>query len=509
MKKKRVEKTKTTPDPRPELQAHLAALGLGSVDEYRDWCIRNGFVTSLRKHRKQRTQEISHARSRSIRKKFSRRRSESRNPLEIIVRICRADSDIEQFSHSHWKTLFQILHETQADEITGIEDFEQLCNYLGSVRAKFFNGLQVVGQLGPTTGNTFLAALTLVAAHKQHWVRPLAGWRPSSHNPRRQFAALLRHLFDRHGEVPAFFDTVWFLNRDAASARRRQWYLHVGAGHCLRKCDLPVTYTRKMARCFLAAPESVTLDQALRWGQVLGMKGDESLARALFGTRVEHYFDNEEFWSTVIAWFADHPMLDRNQVGPIIDFLHHRRFVAVPNQEDRLMTAAVQSPTGHRHQDRPLEPNLSMKGRTPGALLRQVFRWHRELSKSNVNQIQQWSPCGLKPLRFVEGSAKKGNKKTWTIRELLGARALQVEGRQLRHCVASYAQSCSRGVSSIWTLEMESKSELKKLVTIEVRNSAKAICQVRGKLNRRATEQEMQVIGRWATQTGIRIQAGL
>jgi len=57
------------------------------------------------------------------------------------------------------------------------------------------------------------------------------------------------------------------------------------------------------------------------------------------------------------------------------------------------------------------------------------------------------------------------------------------EGRQMKHCVATYVSSCARGHCSIWTMEVESMDGVTRAVTIEVRNSARMICQVRGKAN--------------------------
>src|SRR5690606_17535060 len=114
------------------------------------------------------------------------------------------------------------------------------------------------------------------------------------------------------------------------------------------------------------APDDLTIVQALRWGQIHALGGNEPLSRAIFGTRLGESFEHEEFWSTVIKWFVDHPMLDRTHVGPIIDYLHFHRFV--PEQH---MVAP-----GTRKASSPPQPHLSMRGRTPGSLLRQVNKWH-------------------------------------------------------------------------------------------------------------------------------------
>lgn len=489
MKRNKIQ-AKHPQQPDNELDLHLKALGLGSVDEYRDWCIRQGFVSSLRKHRKQRAQEIRHAESLAAKRIARRRKTESRNPIDTIVQICHPGASTKKFAQEHWKQLVKVIHQSGRDEFTSPHTFVALCRHLHDKRTGLLNGLPVVTALGKTFGNTFLSALTLIAAHRSNWIRPLKSWKPNSHNPRRQFTSLIRHLFDKYGEIPPFFDTVWFLGRTAEGLHRRKWYLHVGAGHRFSQCDLPITYNRQMERNFLSAPDHLTLDQAIRWGQILGHGGDESLAQAILQTRLGHQFENEEFWATVIQWFSNHPMLDRDEVGPVIDYLHHQRFVTAPRNNQ--LVGANEPPL-------PAEPNLSMKGRTPRSLLRQVHRWHRELSRSNLNQVHDWEPTGIQPFELAEGNAKEGNLRTWTIRELLSSKSLHTEGRKLKHCVSSYALSCARGANSIWTLEVESNGTISKLITIQVRNEHRVICQARGKLNRRTTEQELKIIARWAS----------
>ncbi len=71
--------------------------------------------------------------------------------------------------------------------------------------------------------------------------------------------------------------------------------------------------------------------------------------------------------------------------------------------------------------------------------------------------------------------------------------------------MASFASSCTRGTSSIWTLEVESAGGLEKLLTIEVRPAGRLICQARGKCNRLATEKELHILHRWATQNNLRL----
>ena len=150
-----------------------------------------------------------------------------------------------------------------------------------------------------------------------------------------------------------------------------------------------------------------------------------------------------------------------------------------------------------------------MKGRSPETLIRQVDNWHRSLAKDNCHQFQQWAPHGIQALEFMEGSLKGGNLKIWTVRELLSSKALLSEGRQLKHCVATYASSCAAGHCSIWTMELESLQSHSKLLTIEVLKRSQSICQVRGKHNRLATANELKIIRRWADTAGLHLSSSV
>ena len=481
-----------------ELLAHINGLGLSTVDEYRDWCAQNGFSRKLKKHWKVRCRERYFSRQHVAQERLRLNKREKRHHADTLLAICAGSLTDDQVTQPHLQRLCATLrtskgqqHERQVDR----KSLTRLLTHLYECRAKFFDSSPAVASLGSFPGNIYIEALALVAAHTRSWLRPIEDWKPRSHSSSRQFTSLLRHLFSRYDDVPVFFDTVWLTGRSKEAAERRRWYLHVGRGQNIRHCYLPIALTKKMAHHFMQAPNDITVDQALRWGQIHGLGGDERLARAVFGTRLTATFDNDDFWSTVIRWFIQHPMLDRAHVGPIVDYLHRQRFL--PEQ--------VFVAPGHREETAAPQPNLTMKGRTPESLLGRVQDWHRSLSRGNRVQIRQWQPSGINGFEFLEG--KGGNLQCWTIRELLSSKALVSEGRQLKHCVATYDTSCSQGYCSIWTMEVESFACIDKVVTIEVRNHARMICQIRGKANRLPNQKERQMVQRWADSAGLRIAA--
>jgi len=492
MRRKRPRDSAVAEEADRELIRHIRSLGLKTVEQYRRWCADNGFGRGLRKHWKVRARERFHATRLAAEARLSQKKRERRKPDEVIRRICRGEVRENDVTQPQLRAICRAVAGGRAS----CADRKTLAHLLLHVLAhtNLLTTYPVVEQFGHQVGNTYTEALTCVAAHSQWWLRSIEDWKPRTHNARRQFASLLRHLFVQY-DVPQFFDSVWFTGTSVQTKRPQQCYIQVARGTNIRKCDLPIPYTTKMSHFFLQAPGDLTFNQALRWGQICGLGGDARLARAVLGTRIGGSFEHDDFWINVVRWLIANPMLDTTWIGPIADYLHQQRFVPQP----------VRIAPGDREQMSPPQPNLSMKGRTPATLLRQVQAWHRRLASDNTYQVAQWGRSGIEEFQFLEGSERSGNLKCWTIRELISGKALFVEGRAMRHCVASYASSCARGCSSIWSLEVETNAGRSKVLTVEIRNAARVICQVRGKANRMPTEKERGILRRWGAKAGLTI----
>lgn len=484
------------------LAKHIAYLRLESIAEYQQWCVKHGFDRSLTKRNKMFASERSYAAGLASKALAKRTRLGRRATKDILLAIVNRELSARDSTKPQHKRFGQLLRLfRRSAQVTGFRDahLTQLLEHLISVRSKIVKDTEDASRLDGISGAYVIEVLVLIASYQEYWIRPIEQWKPRTRNARRQLRSLLRHLFDRYGEVPEFMDLAWSVamrgdgKLNPKGERLREWYLHLGLGKNLCEMELPIHYTKKMAHFFVKAPKELTIAQALRWGQVMGMKGSEQLAIAIAGSRLAEDLDNDAFWITVIRWFVDQPMLDPVQVGPMIDYIRHQRFICVQR-------------VGAQGQiNAPLEPNFTMKGRTVATLMRQVEKWHRHLATTNRVQVKAWQPCGVSEFEFIEGSDKSENQKVWTIRELLSAGSLAVEGRQLRHCVASYASSCARGHTSIWTLEVATKQGLSKLITLEVRPSTQTIVQARGKANRLMTEKERSIVRRWTTAAGLSI----
>jgi hypothetical protein len=475
----------------PALLIHIKSLGLETVEEYVEWCVRHGFSRRLAKSSHQRLKERTFATRGVADARLAQKKHELRNPKKTIDAILRYELGEHDVTGPYLKAICRAAHSLKSRPRPR-QAFLDLLLHVGTL-ADLFAVHPVFPQYGRQAGNTFIEGLLALACHASSWLRPLCEWKPRTHNSYRQFASLARYLCARW-PVPAFMDSVWFQGSSDEAMQRQAWFLHVGRGENIRTADLPLPYTKKMAHYFMQTPADVTVESALRWGQIHALGGDARLVRAIIGTRLGTSFEHDEFWTAVLRFFIANPMLDMAHIGPIVDYIHQQRFVS----QEVFVAPSVIERKG------PPQPDFSMKGRTPASLLRQVESWHRTLTRVQQPPAE-WLPSGIRSFEFIEGSERGGNLKIWTISELLSSKALVAEGRTMKHCVASYARSCAHGDSSIWSLEVETFEGQEKVLTIEVRPATKLICQVRGKSNALPAEKHRGILRRWAEQAGLQM----
>jgi hypothetical protein len=464
----------------------MARLALRSTVEYVGWCQARGFRTEFAKSWSELEREWC-AHSAEIAEAQARRRVD-RDPGKLLAAVCAGQASSRDVARPRWRVLAARIEdaplESAARKALGI--LVELVHR----RGRF---LLAEGCFGGAA-HPFLDGLIALSQHQDRWIRSPWAWRARSYNARRQFASLVRHLLSQY-PVPALLDAAW-LRRDEAAEGYRQWFIRIGQGESIRGTQSPIQLTKRIVHHFLQAPEEYGIEQALRWGQIHALGGDSRLVEAILGTRVGDGFEREEFWITVIRFFIENPSLDRNQIGPIVDYLYEQRFA--PRE--------VFVAPGVREQRGPLQPNLSMKGRSLRALLREVERWHRELARTGASGAARWQRSAIGEFELETG-VRRRNLRVWRIRELLSAAELRAEGRTMRHCVASYARSCAAGQCSIWAMELHGFEGIEKRQTIEVRGDL--IVQCRGRFNRGPTDREREILVRWAQQEGLQLSGFL
>lgn len=342
-------------------------------------------------------------------------------------------------------------------------------------------------------------AILAMALHHADWLVPAEAWTPSGKGRHSELASLAAHLFARY-PMPRFMVMAWLAGSSGEVVPEHGWYKLLGRGENIRRAGIPMRITRGMAHRFLSAADHLTPIQALRWAQVRELGGDdaERLARCIFATHLGREIENEEFWETVVHFLVRHPELELESVGPIVDFLQHQKFT---------WREGV-TPTGSLERIPPPQPDFSMKGRTPAALLRLVEDWHAELGRNQSERVQVWPRAPVGEARWVEQTRSRDGdleSRVWTFSELCSSHALFTEGKLMHHCVASYAEGCVRRISSIWSLQIETRSGRHPVLTVELHLPSRTVVQARGKFNRWPTQAERAVLSRWARQERLRL----
>lgn len=469
-------------DPLPEaMDKHLHTLGFYWSVGYLDWCRQNGFEPSLDKNRYALMAEIEAWQALQQRRKTHQRIH--KKPKQFLEAVCLGTLSPENIERPAFKAIADEIAQSYAEP----EVRKSLLSMLQGLLKH--NDLPLAAT---ANGVPFVRGLIKLHDRRGIWVRKIEDWVPKSKNPQRRFFDLCHHLFDQYGDVPAFMDSVWLRN-DRPSARYRNWFVHLGQGRNIRSAKLPVNLTKKMAHFFGQTPDNYSAEQAIRNAQLRAMGAPRPIIEAVCGTRLARGFKNEDFWVTFLEFLSRNTMLDPRQVGPIVDYLQAQKFEET----------AIELAPGQWRNEPPPQPGLSMRNRNVGVLLRQVEEWHGNLNRHSVDTGVVYPAA-----RFEGYIQKKGSvstPKSWHIRQLRSGRDLEIEGRTLNHCVASYHQSCVSGRCTIWSLsEYTDDQNFERLLTIEVDNT-QTIVQCRGLANRAPKPPEWKIIQDWAERRDLSI----
>ncbi len=323
---------------------------------------------------------------------------------------------------------------------------------------------------------SFLTGLFNITSHAAYLIRDIAHWKRDGYNADKQFSSLLRHCFAKY-EVPLFMDHAWLPGGRFIEC---QWFIDIGNGISVRKLSyLPFVMTKHMAHLFLQAPDYCTVNEAFRYAQVVALGGDEWLAwyvnRSYLG---QNGFRDDDFWSTVTRFLAEAPMLDARHIDQIIDYISYQR---------------------------QLQPNFSMKGRTPNALLRQVEEWQVQTNRrNNRGGAAVWKTSGLREAIYETPDM---DGKWYRMNELLSSNELHDEGEAMSHCVYSYVWSCTKKQCTIFSLRLEDVQTLEseRLVTVEVDLRNERVVQAKARFNDQPEPAHLDLIRKWAASEGLTV----
>jgi hypothetical protein len=324
-------------------------------------------------------------------------------------------------------------------------------------------------------------------------IRPAAAWSGTTSSWRLAVSSLAHHLVCRY-DVPVFLASSWYSTEDAAADEKRGWFVAHARGASFRSLNLPIVMTRRMEHIFLASHDHLAIEHAIRRAELLALGAPAEFVQAVLSTRLATDLSNGEFWRTVwIFLIANASVIDPSLIGPMIDFIQAIR-------HDR---AAVETPDGTVELDPP-QPAFSIKGRTVQSMLRLMQDWHRSLGLGSGGLA--WAASPLQPMQVEEPTEDaSAPPRRWQMMELTNSAQLRAEGAALNHCVASYADRCSRGLSRIWSLRFWQGEKIHHVVTIEVDPKRRAIVQARGRANRTPSGKPLRLLQDWATRERLQL----
>lgn len=449
-------------------QTHLDALGLADEKAYLSWCKEQGFRDVIHKTRRQHRREIRLMEKLKGEAALARVRQEVRQSQQILTQIYEGEIDRSDLNTDVLRVVCDGFDAVCDDD--GRDALYVLLMQLDQVA----DDLLTLDRIIPHLESSLIDGVMALARHHQNWIREPDDWQPGKFsNVRRRFGDLARHLFAKF-DVPVFMDEVWFLGVDEDADQAQGWFLHVGIGGNIRTADIPLHLTKMMAHRFLEAPDHFSVKQAFRYGQVLGQGGSDALVKAILETRLGMSFEHDGFWSGVILFIVNTPMLDPEYVRPVIDYIYFQKF-----QEQE-----VTYPDGRVEMFPPPEPRFSMRGRSRTKLFRAVDRWLGYEKQEKEAPEPGWKPSGFEGLIVKEKDAPTGLSLTWQVVEMLTAKDLATDGREMSHCVGSYAPRCRNGSTSVWSIQLivEDDKPLR-VMTVAVNNRKKVVSQSRGKNN--------------------------
>ena len=339
----------------------------------------------------------------------------------------------------------------------------------------------------------FYKADTLLNMYLQakYWLKSPKDWTPENvdDSSEKLKQDLIQYLFVRY-EVPQFMHKAW----SDLEPLYIGWFIHLAQGHNIRTAPgMQAHLTKKMAHFFLQTPAEYDIKDALIYGQVMALGGNETLVKRLIALRIKYLFQDQEMWMALLRLFIKYPELKKErQIERIVSYLNAQRFARVFIDD-------------YGQLGREEVKKFDLKGKTVNSLMREVKHWENANNyyDGNNQHLITWTPAKVRNFLYQANKADKRSP-VYRIMQLTNNFAIQREGEVMRHCVGSYLERCTDGETSIWALTATTYNGVKPLLTIQV-HKAKTIVQVRGKNNSMPTVENSNLVRQWAKREKLRI----
>lgn len=335
----------------------------------------------------------------------------------------------------------------------------------------------------------FASALFELNTHRTY-----RSWkRPRSKRDEVIFESLFRHLFVRFS-FPKFmsqevFNYVsWWSD---VSNEHLQVIYQVARGAGIHHTPgLEFKMNGKMNYFFYQAPAHFDIPKAVWWAKIKSMKVQNSIALQLVDNlQVEWNYRWKTKWqdwhNDLIFFINQQKNIAQRDLKKVVQFAIHQKNGGLEIQIPQF-SEAIHIPS--------MYPDFIFKGRSVASVLRYVDNWNNYLK-----MIRETGICGSFKVSKVTPFRKVHNKSILLIRQITTLKGLHKEGHHMKHCVASYAENCIQGTSSIWSLRQQlPNGKMKLMLTIEVEETSRKILQVYGKSNRDPKDHEWALVKKWA-----------
>lgn len=268
---------------------------------------------------------------------------------------------------------------------------------------------------------------------------------------------------------------------------------------------MPPSITSRALHLAMKAPRTLTIRQALRWGQIRSLGGSPELLAAVLSSRMVDDLSNDAVWSPLFEKLTTATGFDAKHFGLIADTL-----LEVIRRES---WQRAQILTGL-----PLRELLSHCRRYWRSILKLAGMDQPDSSRKDIHcphlrhELQQliaiqWTRLP-RSRPFASTHTEGGQTLSCRIVELTHAWQLVAESRTMKHCVDTYSRSCKLGQCSIFSVRTEDVVEGKTVttshLTIEVHRRSRRIVQVRGRRNQYIHPQRIPLLRKWAGEMELR-----
>lgn len=343
-------------------------------------------------------------------------------------------------------------------------------------------------------GLNFVGAMARLLSTYGTPINELSTWKPPrSNHDVVLFRSLFTHLFVKY-PLPKFVlraaIPIVLIFEESLIANM---VVELARGKGIHQIELSkLKLNGKMNFFFLTTPEKFSIVEALWWAKLRGMKATEQVAYCVIGRLQPNQWQGWQPWIDDYLYFVNKLKLDDSkQLKDIFDFLLYQK---------EFKTYQVQ--LGEDYINVPIiYPNYSLKGRSLESVMRHVEEWNKQ-----IQLVKKYGCAKEFPEPKVKGFHFTSKNHQYVIKRLKNYNELAEEGRQMKHCVSSYANECVKAEASIWSIRMLlGKGTFKRLATVEIEylDDKYQLCEFQAKCNTKPSNLAIHMVREWSKKEGF------